>query len=122
MKSVNKLFKKRRSKIGTAAKILVPAAGVVAAKKLWDNKENLISDNVRSKVLEKTEVVQDKVNQFHDFIQNSANEPVESVFVDEEKKETTETGEEINVTPNAATEEDVEQTAESNENLNSKAE
>lgn len=122
MKSVNKLFKKRRSKIGTAAKILIPAAGVVAAKKLWDNKENLISDNVRSKVLEKTEVVQDKVNQFHDFIQNSADEPVESVFVDEEKKETTETGEEINVTPNAATEEDVEQTAESNENLSSKAE
>ena len=39
MKSINKLLKERKSgKISTIAKIAIPVAGVIAAKKLWDKK------------------------------------------------------------------------------------
>lgn len=123
MKSVNKLFKRKKSKIGTAAKILLPVAGVVGAKKLWDNKENLISDDVRSKVLEKTEAVQEKVQKFHDFVQNPSDESVDSVFVDETTEATTptEAGEETDAINDEITEENVEPAEESNEDLNAEA-
>ena len=117
---MKKLFKKKKSKLGTAAKILVPAAGIIAAKKLWDNKEILLTEDVRTKILEKTEAVQDKVQQFHDFIQNSTKDSVETTFVDEETEETifaddtaeekTKTGEERNNVKNETSAEDVENT------------
>ena len=50
---MKKLFRRKKSKLGTAAKILIPVASAVAAKKLWDNKEALLTDDIRAKVLEK---------------------------------------------------------------------
>jgi len=85
---MKKLFKRKKSKLATIAKVLVPVAGAIAAKKLWDNKGALLTDNIRTKILEKTEAVQDKVQQFHDLVQNSSEESVENAFVDEDTEET----------------------------------
>ena len=91
---MKKLFKKKKSKLATAAKILIPLSGVVAGKILWDNKGRLITNNVRSKILDKTEAVQEKIQKFHDFVQNSADESADAVGADETSEENTEIGEE----------------------------
>ena len=87
---MKKLFRKKKSPLGTAAKILIPAAGILAAKKLWDSKDTFSSDSVRSKILEKTEAVQDKIQQFHDFVQNSTEESAEDIFTDSDVNTDTE--------------------------------
>ena len=100
MKSMHKLLKRKKSKLGTAVKILIPVAGVIAAKKLWDNKEALVPDCVREKVLEKTENV------------------TKTTTADD----STESGEDADVTINEITEETLEQTEESNEENDSETE
>lgn len=117
MKSVNNLFKKRKSKIRTAAKILIPVAGIIAAKQLWDKKDSLISDDVRLKVLEKTEELQEKVQKFHDFLQRPLNETVEENPPIEEVL-----GEESNENNEETTEENMEESKENNKEIIAEAE
>lgn len=114
MKTVSKLLKNRKSsKLSTAAKIAVPVAGIIAAKHLWDKKGAAALE----KVLEKTEDLQEKVQKFHDFVQNSVDKSAEDVVVDEIVEENEdifaeeETGEETDV----VNEEDVEEVEENHE-------
>ncbi len=91
MKAIHKLSKKRKkSKLSAAAKVLIPAAGAVAAKKLWDKKGTEVLEKAGSKVLNKTEEVQEKVQKFHDFLQNSIKESNEATCVDETVEESVE--------------------------------
>lgn len=88
MKKINKLLKGGKSnKISTATKLLIPVAGAVAAKKLWDKNGTAIVENIRSKILDKTEQVQEKVQKFHDFVENASNESMETEVVDETMEE-----------------------------------
>lgn len=84
MKVIRKLTKGHKSsKLGTVAKVAIPVAGAVAAKKLWDKKRPEVLEKAGTKVLNKTEEVQEKVQKFHDFLQNSIKEAEEAAVVEE---------------------------------------
>ncbi len=84
MKQIHKLVKNRKSnKIATVAKIAIPVVGAVATKYLWDKKGSQALDKARSTVLHKTEDVQEKVQKFHDFLQNSIDERHEDIYEEE---------------------------------------
>lgn len=61
-------------------------------KKMYENN----MDEARSKVLEKTEELQEKLQKFHDYMENPSNESTEEVIVETVEESTIEPVEESN--------------------------
>jgi len=130
VKAIHKLVPKRKSsKVAKAAKILVPVAGAVAAKHLWDTKGKEALGKAGTKVLDATEEIQEKVQKFHDLVENSMQKAAsaeeisnEETEENEEAQETTENMHEKKEGQENGTCEENEKKSESSEEISEESE